>query len=89
MPCRVDVCSVCHHYDCRCHEPFFKKWQGFDHEGALCDALNIIESAGLLKSVDAEVREWWSDHEEREKDRIKAEALAKLSPRERRALGLK
>jgi hypothetical protein len=92
MPCRVDNCANCGHYDCRCSDPHFKKWRAFDVEGALCDVLTALESslgADALKHLDKKTLEWWYDHEDREKDRIKTEALAKLSPRERRALGLK
>lgn len=93
MPCRDDYpCDQCHQYPCVCDDPHYQKWGHFDFEGALCDVLSMLETSPggqvQLTRVDKKVLEWWSDHEEREKDRIKAEALAKLSPRERRALGL-
>lgn len=91
MPCRVDICGRCNEYNCKCGEPDFEKWFAFDHEGAMCDVLTMIENEDptLLRKVDPKTIEWWRRHESTEKDRIKAEALAKLTPRERRALGLK
>jgi len=75
-----------------CNDPYRKKWGNFDFEGALCDVLELIEGwrdSELLAHVDRKTLEWWGEHEVREHERIKKEALAKLSPRERRALGLK
>lgn len=69
-----------------------------------CKAMTVLEEDGhadLLLIADDEVREWWGKHKEadakaraeREErarvERIKKEALAKLSTEERRALGIK
>jgi hypothetical protein len=63
----------------------------FDVEGALCDVLSTIEDRypHLLRDVDACVIHWWQTHEKLEQKKIREEALKKLTPRERRALGHK
>jgi hypothetical protein len=62
-----------------------------DTTGALCDVLTLLESKfpEAFKAVDRQTIAWWNKHESKEKERIKKEALAKLTPREKRALGLK
>lgn len=57
--------------------------------GALCDLMTIIDNHDLVKFVDAEVVEWWKKHSVTEEQKIKEEALAKLTEREKRVLGLK
>lgn len=91
MPCRTDNCPNCNQYMCVCNDPHFKKWNGFDVEGALCDVLTLLEEKHIVAfyDVDPKVHDWWRDHESKEEERIKKEALAKLTKRERRALGLK
>lgn len=68
-----------------------KKRKSFNVEGALCDVLTLLEDKGLLKtaSIPKDILEWWEGHQTREQDKIKKAALAKLSSKERRALGLK
>lgn len=67
------------------------KQKNFNVEGALCDVLTLLEDKGLLKtaSIPPDILEWWNGHQAREKQKIKREALAKLSSKEKRALGLK
>lgn len=55
----------------------------------LCEACDALESAGLLKKMSHEFQAWAKDHEEQEMERIKNETLARLSPKQRRALGFK
>lgn len=59
--------------------------------GALCDVLTALEDRNLLKmaGVPQDVLDWWAAHQSKEQDKIKQEALAKLSEKEKRALGLK
>jgi phage terminase Nu1 subunit (DNA packaging protein) len=69
-----------------------------------CKALAELEKGGQadsLLSEDKEVRTWWEAHkiadakaqakrlEEEERARVKKEALAKLSPLEKKVLGIK
>lgn len=54
----------------------------------LCEAMDIIEQAGLVKKMSPELSAWFAKHEAAEVERVKAEALAKLTPKEKRALGL-
>lgn len=69
-----------------------------------CKALTELEKQGradFLLIDDTEVREWWEAHkiadakaqakklEQEERERVKAEALAKLSPLEKKVLGVK
>lgn len=91
MPCRdyYASCSCCKEDPCVCHELGCKP--AFDVEGALCDVLTLLEEKHTVAyyEIDTAIHDWWHAHEGKEKERIKAEALAKLTPRERRALGLK
>lgn len=105
MPCRVDICPRCNEYDCggfgggTCRYPNGKPKdkapalpkESFDTSGALCDVLSLLEDKfpDVLVQVDPKTRNWWKKHTKQEKDKIKREALAKLTPRERKALGLK
>lgn len=103
MPCRVDVCVRCGEYECpglmdssRCIYPGGKAAKAtpknqFDTAGALCDVLCLLEEKfpDALKVVDTKTLSWWHAHEQQESDKIKRDALAKLSTRERRILGLK
>lgn len=68
-----------------------KKRKSFNVEGALCDVLTLLETRQMLKhaGIPADILEWWNGHQSREQEKIKKEALAKLSPKEKRALGLK
>lgn len=62
-----------------------------DFKGALCDLIGLIEDKApeLFSSIDPVVLKWWEKHTKSELEKIKAEALAKLSAREKRILGLK
>jgi hypothetical protein len=68
-----------------------KKRRRFNVEGALCDVLTLLEDKNLLKSagIPQDILEWWNGHQSKEQDKIKREALSKLSAKEKRALGLK
>lgn len=85
MPC-MDSCYTCGENPCKCAEA-----DKFDYEGALCDVLSLIEAHApkLLKKVDKMVLAQWQIHSEEEREKIQTQALAKLTPREKRALGLK
>jgi hypothetical protein len=63
----------------------------YNTEGALCDILTLLENQGLLCKVGIpqDIMEWWSGHQSKEQEKIKSEAMAKLSDKEKRALGLK
>ncbi len=63
----------------------------FNVEGALCDVLTLLEEKKLLTKagIPQDILEWWDGHQSREKDKTKKEALAKLTAKEKRALGLK
>lgn len=65
--------------------------QELDFKGALCDLIGLIEDKApeLFSSIDPVVLKWWEKHTKSELEKIKAEALAKLSAREKRILGLK
>ena len=54
----------------------------------ICEAVDILETHYLLRSCSKELIKWAKQHEKNEVTRVKKEALAKLSPKERRALGL-
>ncbi len=56
-------------------------------EGMLCDACTALMEyqSGLPDSC----RAWYAKHEAAESEKLKRVALAKLTPRERRLLGLK
>ena len=69
-----------------------------------CKALTELEKEGhadFLLLKDEEVRSWWEAHkiadakaqakklEQEERERVKQEALAKLSPLEKKVLGIK
>ena len=54
----------------------------------LCEACDLLEKKGLLDQASADLRAWAKEHEAEEFSRIRREALDKLSPKERRALGL-
>ncbi len=92
MPCRVD--DDYYWYDDYGQEqvaprPKKKKKSEFDTAGALCDVLDLLQKdhPDAMAAVGAPVLKWWKEHTAREQSRLKEEALAKLSPRERKALG--
>jgi len=68
-----------------------KKRKAFNVEGALCDVLTLLEDKKLLKTagIPQDILDWWNGHQSREQEKIKKEALAKLTAKEKRALGLK
>jgi len=66
-----------------------------------CDIMRVLEAGGFdLSALDGETRAWWDQHkasdakraqarvEMARRDAIRAEALSKLSPEERKALGV-
>lgn len=55
---------------------------------AFCEAMTLLEQCGHLPSMSDKARKIWAAHEKLEEDRIKQEAMAKLTTRERRILGL-
>lgn len=57
-------------------------------EPLLCEAVDLLEKNNLLRKVSKELKAWATEHEKGEAARIRKEALAKLSPKEQRALGL-
>lgn len=71
MPCRSD--------DPECSVPSVPDWM-------LCEALVILDKAGLVDECSDQLREWWYSHQKKEEGRVRAEAAAKLSDRERIAL---
>lgn len=54
----------------------------------LCEAMVIIDNMNLLNECSAGLHSWWRKHAKEEETRVRREALAKLTPRERVALGL-
>lgn len=66
-----------------------------------CQIMKAIESAGIQLDLDGEAAAWWQQHkaidearlrreqEQAEQERIRLEEIAKLTPEERRALGLR
>ena len=54
----------------------------------LCEACDLLEKHGLLTKTSGDLQAWAKEHEAQETSRIRKEALDKLSPKERRALGL-
>lgn len=54
----------------------------------LCEAMIIIDKGGLHDECSEQLKRWWENHQEAEEGRVRREAVAKLSPRERHALGL-
>lgn len=67
-----------------------KARENFDTDGALCDLLTSLEDKKMLTqaAVPRAVLDWWEGHQSREKNKIRKEALSKLSTKEKRALGL-
>lgn len=67
------------------------KTASLDVDGALCDVLSLLEEKNLLTTADVpeDIMRWWKEHQYGEREKLKAEALAKLSDKEKRALGLK
>ena len=72
-------------------EKIVNKKPPFNVEGALCDVLSLLEDEGPLEMADIpqDILEWWKNHQSEEKEKLKKQALAKLSAKEKRALGLK
>lgn len=100
MPCRVELCSNCGEYECpafggvsKCIYPDGKKEaiKTLDTNGALCDVLTMLEEKfpDAMCSLDRKTLAWWKQHEKAEESKTRAEALKKLSPKEKRALGIK
>jgi hypothetical protein len=55
-------------------------------KGMLCDVCQELETHSV--AVPEHIKPWYDAHCGQEREKIKADALAKLTPRERRALGL-
>lgn len=74
----------------KAQKALLKKLASFDIEGALCDVLTLLEDSNLLgkAAIPSDILEWWDGHQSRETQKVKKEALAKLSEKEKRALGL-
>lgn len=93
MPCLSD-CPDCNRnqFDCRCYKSasLKDKKSAFNITGALCDVLSLVQekSALVFREIDPEIIKWWNTHTKNEEDKIKKQALAKLTPSERKVLGL-
>jgi hypothetical protein len=60
-------------------------------EPLLCEAVDLLdqlEGKGATVNMSKKLRAWAKKHEAGEQVRIRQEALEKLTPKERRALGL-
>jgi hypothetical protein len=57
-------------------------------EPMLCEACTHINDLNVWDGVSQELRTWYEKHEECEKHRVAYEAALRLSPRERRLLGI-
>jgi DNA-directed RNA polymerase specialized sigma subunit len=55
-------------------------------KGWVCDLCTQITNVG--GSVPDHIREWYAAHEKAEEEKLRTEALAKLSERDKRVLGL-
>lgn len=91
MPCRDDACSRCRRLPCICGDKSFEQKFQFDYEGALCDLMSLIEERAptIMSDVDPATVKIWKLHEKEEVEKIRQEAMQKLTARERRVLGLK
>lgn len=90
-----ESCPTCHKQECGGYMEGVlcdtrKAHDAFDTSGALCDVLTMLEELHphAYGRVDKATLEWWESHQQNEQDKIKKEALSKLSPEERRALNL-
>lgn len=54
----------------------------------LCEAMIIIDKAGVHDECSEQLKRWWEAHQEGEAQRVRREAAAKLNARELHALGL-
>lgn len=90
MPCLSD-CPDClkDQFNCKCSLLPSKDKKTFNIAGALCDVLSLVQNKSTLifNQIDPEIIKWWNDHTKNEEDKIKKQALAKLTPRERKVLG--
>jgi hypothetical protein len=80
-------------------------YEGFEHNSKLadmlCQIMQSIEARGELEGQELRTRAWWEEHKKRDRERLKREqeqrktaeekdaALAKLSPYERKLLGIR
>lgn len=64
-----------------CEQPTAPSWM-------LCEAMIIIEKAGVKDECSQQLLAWWRAHSLGELDRVRREAAEKLDPRERQALGI-
>jgi len=60
-----------------------------DLDGALCDVLDSLDNTvdNISNYVDAPILEWWKVHTDKERSKLREQALKKLTKRERKALG--
>lgn len=96
MPCR-DYQEGTYRYNdgtpCKvCKQPYVYlticKCSNSPSPDLLCEALNLLESSGLLPRCTLPLRNWYKVHEESETKRVAIEAAEKLTPQERRALNI-
>lgn len=57
-------------------------------EPLLCEACSKLNDLNLFDGCSSELVSWYEKHEECEKHRVAYEAALRLSPRERRLLGI-
>lgn len=79
MPCRSDGYEDT--------PPVTKKEDRIDH--LLCEALDLLDDRKKLSDGSDELQKWAKNHRKREEERVRREALAKLTTREKKLLGLK
>lgn len=72
------------------HEELRIKQRRLDHvTRLLCELTKRVKTAGLLQLLaDTELTQWMSEHEKVDQERIRREALSKLTAEEKKALGL-
>lgn len=58
-------------------------------ECIICDLCTLLEDEGLVSSIPREAATIWKEHENEELQILTKKALAKLTVRERRILGIK
>ena len=54
----------------------------------LCEAMVILSNEDLLSECSVQLQAWWREHQVKEAGRVRAEAAAKLTIRERLALNI-
>lgn len=96
MPCTTPVCSKCNKYECPgfdggpckfSNEPKQEKLPE-DWEARFCEAMDAAYENIPFKNYPENLKTLWRTHTEKEQDRIRKDALSKLTKREKEALGL-